>query len=120
MGYTILSVGKEATVADDITVAEEQLATSAAQANYQVNTTLTGILSTLDTKLAARGKPWGDDSYGSQFYDGSSGYGKVSSATTTNAQNLAEVFTDTGASLEKAAKGIQTTEDVSGSSFTGS
>jgi uncharacterized protein YukE len=104
---------------DDVTVAEEDLATSAAQANYQVNTTLTGILSTLGSKVAARGKPWGDDSYGSQFYDGGSGYGQVNAATMKNAGSLAEVFEQTGDTLKKAAKGMHVTEDVSSSSFNG-
>jgi hypothetical protein len=106
-------------MAGEIAASAEDLSTTAATANFRVNTTLSGILSTLQAKVAARGKPWGDDDYGSQFYDGGSGYGQVSAATMTNAESLASVFDQTGNTLKQAAKGINTTEAVSSSSFNG-
>jgi hypothetical protein len=107
-------------MADEIAVSIEDLGKSAAQANFQVNTTLSGILNTLRENVAARGKPWGDDSYGSQFYDGSSGYGQVNAATMTNAESLGGVFSQTGTTLLDATKGIKATEEVSSTSFDGS
>jgi len=51
---------------DKVQAVAQQLADIGAQMN--------GILTSLNSKLAGEGQPWGDDSTGKQFADGSNGY----------------------------------------------
>jgi hypothetical protein len=103
-------------VAGEVAVSPEGLR-KAAGANVSVQATLSGIMTTLQDKVAARGKPWGDDSYGSQFDGGPNGYDQVSKATTTNAKSLSDTFGQAAQTLGDAAKGFDGTDTVSSTSF---
>ncbi|WP_378737193.1 hypothetical protein [Nocardia brasiliensis] len=53
---------------------------------------LNSVLSTLESSLAGRGRPWGDDKIGHRFYNGENGYGTGREHATKNVQNAATSF----------------------------
>ncbi|MFG1794409.1 hypothetical protein [Nocardia sp. NPDC049149] len=53
---------------------------------------LNSVLSTLEASLAGRGRPWGDDKIGHQFFDGDNGYGIGREHATKNVRNASTSF----------------------------
>jgi hypothetical protein len=50
------------------------------------------VLSDLNIALAARGRPWGEDKFGRQFFDGANGYKLGTEHATANVTNAAASF----------------------------
>jgi len=71
------------------------------------------VLNTLQTSLAGRGAPWGNDKLGNQFAngDGNNGYLCQNEALNTGAGNLASTFANFSNSQSTAAGKLRKMED---------
>ncbi|MET8775719.1 hypothetical protein ABZV58_11905 [Nocardia sp. NPDC004654] len=58
----------------------------------QVRDAIESVLTNLDSALAARGTPWGNDKFGSRFHDGADGYAVSKSNARTNLSNASQSY----------------------------
>ena len=72
--------------------ADAALFRQAALKTGHVRDRVNGVLDTLQTSLAGRGTPWGDDKIGKQFADGPDGYLVALTKLTTGTTNMALTF----------------------------
>ncbi|MFI9506322.1 hypothetical protein [Nocardia sp. NPDC052566] len=84
---------EERTVMADGVENDPDLLRKAAQLKTaHVRDRLKGVLTNLDAALAGRGRPWGDDKIGHQFYNGAQGYGVGRANAQTNVKNAATSY----------------------------
>jgi hypothetical protein len=94
---------------------DPDLLRQAAQKTSHVRDRINTVLSTLQTSLANRGAPWGNDKLGDQFVngsDGNTGYFASHANLTTSSSNMATTFgnfstnqTDTASFMERQDRG---------------
>ncbi|WP_454198385.1 WXG100 family type VII secretion target [Nocardia sp. Marseille-Q1738] len=74
---------------------DPDLLRQAAQKTSHVRDRINSVMSTLQTSLAGRGAPWGNDKIGDNFYNGpngNDGYQASRKNLTTNATNMSTTF----------------------------
>ncbi|MBY8855238.1 hypothetical protein K7711_01970 [Nocardia sp. CA2R105] len=76
----------------------------------EVRDRIGSVLTTLQSALAARGEPWGDDSLGHQFADGDKGYLTAKSNMITGAGQFEKTFDSYSTGQTQSADKIETTE----------
>jgi X-X-X-Leu-X-X-Gly heptad repeat protein len=91
-----------------------------AVATDRVHAGIQQVLDTLTAAIAAQGKPWGDDHYGSTFFDGSDGrpgYGATSSQLTAGTGALATGVGEFAQQQRDAATLLDSTESGNADGF---
>jgi uncharacterized protein YukE len=78
---------------------------------------LQSIITTLTTNLAALGTPWGPDSYGRKFADGTNGYLSSMQTLISGAKSLVAVFGTFATGLSNAATTVRQNEQVISDGF---
>ncbi|QLY31849.1 hypothetical protein [Nocardia huaxiensis] len=75
------------------------------------------VLDTLESSLAARGRPWGTDEIGDQFANGANGYQATSVNLVKGGRNMSGTFDNFSDAQLKAAKDLRDTDFNSGRAY---
>ncbi|MGX1810169.1 hypothetical protein ACWIGI_31015 [Nocardia sp. NPDC055321] len=75
------------------------------------------VVDTLVSSADGRGRPWGDDTLGRNFFDGDNGYDKSSQNIIKGAGNMAGTFDNFSKGQTKAAEKLAGMDESNGSQF---
>ncbi|MQY23169.1 WXG100 family type VII secretion target [Nocardia macrotermitis] len=92
-----------------VKVDPEQLRRAAVKTG-EVRDRIGDVITTLQSALAGRGQPWGDDSLGHQFADGEKGYLTAKQNMITGAGQFEKTFDSYSSGQSQSADKIETTE----------
>ncbi len=82
----------------------------------QIGDTLDSAATTLNKALSSAGKPWSDDEYGKEFFEGSEkspGYDTGSSEALTDFAGLVSAIEQYSSTMRDAADSLQRTDETS-------